>query len=165
MDISPIVWALLLLAAATGLVSGVFLTFSDFVMKSLAASKPAAGTEAMQIINRKVFQSIFMVLLIGMIPISVLTALYGYWFANGFVSELLIIAALLYFFGVFVVSAIGNIPMNNTLESFPQGGIEAQMYWPDYVRGWVMWNHLRWIAALGSSACYMLGAVLMAQSA
>ena len=40
----------------------VFLTFSDFVMKSLFASQPATGTEAMQIINRKVYHSIFMVL-------------------------------------------------------------------------------------------------------
>lgn len=165
MDIPLTVWALLLLSAATGLVSGVFLTFSDFVMKSLAASHPAAGTEAMQIINRKVFRSIFMVLLIGIIPVSILTAIIGYFFHDGALSVLMVIAGLLYFFGVFFVSAIGNIPMNNTLEALPQGGVEAQSYWPDYVRGWVLWNHVRWLAALGVSACYMVSAVLMVQTA
>lgn len=165
MIIPQTVWFLLVLAGAAGLVSGVFLTFSDFVMKSLAASRPAAGTEAMQIINRKVFRSIFMVLLIGMIPVSILIAVFGYFFYDGALSALLILAGLLYFFGVFFVSAIGNIPMNNKLEALPQGGVEAQKYWPNYVRGWVLWNHIRWIAALGVSACYMVSAVLMVPAA
>ncbi|MEM8539525.1 MAG: anthrone oxygenase family protein [Pseudomonadota bacterium] len=165
MDIPLTIWTLLLLSAATGLVSGVFLTFSDFVMKSLAASRPAAGTEAMQIINRKVFRSIFMVLLIGMIPISILTAIMGFFFYDGVLSALLVVAGLLYFSGVFLSSAFGNIPMNNALESLPLGGAEAQSYWPEYVRGWVLWNHVRWLAALGVSACYMISAVLMAQAA
>ena len=52
------------------LVSGVFLTFSDFVMKSLAAANPVGGIESMQIINRKVFKSVFMVLLLGMSGLS-----------------------------------------------------------------------------------------------
>ena len=51
---------------ATGLVAGVFLTFSDFVMRSLAASEAIAGAEAMQEINRKVYGSIFLTLFLGM---------------------------------------------------------------------------------------------------
>lgn len=164
MNIQLTVWTLMVLAMASSLVSGVFLTFSDFVMKSLAASKPAAGTEAMQIINRKVFRSIFMVLLIGMIPISALVAGYAYWFLDGPVAILLINGGLLYFFGVFIVSMVGNIPMNNVLEALPQGGAAAQAYWPDYVHGWVLWNHVRWVAALGTAASYMVAAVLAAQS-
>ena len=84
MPIPYSVWGLIALAMATGLVAGVFLTFSDFVMKSLFAAEPAAGTEAMQIINRKVYNSIFMVLLIGMIrsrPPSPPTLIYS-WMAR-----------------------------------------------------------------------------------
>jgi len=157
------VWALIILAMATGLLAGVFLTFSDFVMKSLLASKPAAGTEAMQIINRKVYKSIFMVLLIAMIPISSALALYAYFFITGPLATVLIASGLLYFFGVFVVTIIGNIPMNHALEKLPQGGVAAQAYWPDYVKSWVLWNHLRWITALGASTCYVIGAVLSMQ--
>ena len=159
------VWALLLLATAAGLVSGVFLTFSDFVMKSLAASRPSAGTEAMQIINRKVFRSIFMVLLIGLVPISIVTAITGYFFFEGVLSALLIFAGMLYIIGVFLVTVAGNVPMNNTLEALPQGGVAAQKYWPSYVRGWLFWNHIRWIAALAVSVCYMVSAVLMVNAA
>jgi uncharacterized membrane protein len=158
------VWTLVALAMATGLVAGVFLAFSDFVMKSLFASQPAAGAEAMQIINREVYSSIFMVLLIGMIPVSAGIAIYGYLYLEAPVSGYLVIAGVLYVFGVFVATAVGNIPMNQRLEAMPQGGAEAQAYWPDYVRGWVRWNHLRWVSALGTSTCYGIAAVLLVQA-
>ena len=74
METQIILWGLVALALAAALVAGVFLTFSDFVMPSLFAAAPSAGTEAMQIINRKVYRSIFMVLLIGLIPVSALIA-------------------------------------------------------------------------------------------
>jgi len=159
------VWALIALAMATGLLAGVFLTFSDFVMKSLLACKPAAGTEAMQIINRKVYNSIFMVLLMVMIPVSSGLAFYACFFTAGPLATVLIISGLLYFFGVFIVSIVGNIPMNNALEALPQGSVAAQAYWPSYVKTWVLWNHLRWVSALGTSTGYVIAAILLMQTA
>ena len=55
---------------ACGVVSGVFLTFSDFVMRSLDGARTAAGVEVMQVINREVFRSVFMFLLLGMSALS-----------------------------------------------------------------------------------------------
>ena len=70
-------WVLAAASIAAGLVAGVFLTFSDFVMRSLGASAPAAGMEAMQQINRKVYRSVFMVLLLGLVPVSLAIAVYA----------------------------------------------------------------------------------------
>jgi uncharacterized membrane protein len=165
MEIPYSVWALVVLAMATGLLAGVFLTFSDFVMKSLLAAKPAAGSEAMQIINRKVYNSIFMVLFLAMVPVSAGLAVYASFYTAGPLATVLIIAGLLYFFGVFVVTVIGNVPMNNALEALPQGGDDAQAYWPEYVKGWVLWNHLRWVTALGASVSYVIAAMFLMQSA
>jgi len=165
MEIPFSVWALVALAMATGLLAGVFLTFSDFIMKSLLAAKPATGTEAMQIINRKVYNSIFMVLFLAMIPVSAGLVVYAGFYADGLLATVLIIAGSLYFFGVFVVTVIGNVPMNNALEAQPQGGDGAQAYWPEYVKGWVLWNHLRWVTALGASIGYVIAAMLLMQSA
>ena len=44
MEPQIILWVLMVLALAAALVAGVFLTFSDFVMPSLFAAAPAAGT-------------------------------------------------------------------------------------------------------------------------
>ena len=162
MSIPYTIWGLVGLALATGLVAGVFLTFSDFVMRSLATAQPAAGAEAMQMINRKVYRSLFMVLLMGMVPVSVTLAIYALLFVTGPAATALMAAGVLYFFGVFVVTAAGNVPMNQKLDAMPLGGGAAQAYWPDYVKGWTLWNHVRWVAALGATGCYIVSAVLLA---
>ncbi|MYM54146.1 anthrone oxygenase family protein [Thalassovita mangrovi] len=157
-------WGIVALALSAGLVAGVFLAFSDFIMTSLSASKPAAGTEAMQIINREVHGSIFALLLIGLVPVSAVVALFGYFTLPGSASAWLIVATAVYFAGVMLVTGLGNVPMNMRLEAMPQAGAAAQAYWPDYVRGWVVWNHLRTAASFGTMACYVIAAVQLAKA-
>ena len=102
-----------------------------------------------------------MVLLIGLIPISALIAVTAI-LLDVPAGEWLILAGVLYFVGVFIASAIGNIPMNQRLEAMPQGGTAAQGYWPAYVAGWVRWNNVRWMAATATAACYLIAAIDMA---
>jgi len=165
MDTQTFTWVLVALSLASGLVAGVFLTFSDFVMRSLAAARPATGAEAMQIINRKVLASVFMVLLLGLVPISALAAIYGWMALPQAVLGWLAAAAGLYVTGVFAVTVFKNVPRNTALDAMPLGGDSAQAYWPDYVRGWVRWNHIRTLSALGTAALYAIAAVTLAQSA
>ncbi|CUH62978.1 putative integral membrane protein [Thalassovita gelatinovora] len=159
-----IVWGIVALSLAAGLVAGIFLAFSDFIMTSLANSKPAAGTEAMQIINRKVYGSIFMVLLVGLVPVSVAMALLGHFYLPGSVAVWLIAGAVLYIVGVMLVTGVCNVPMNMRLEAMPQAGAAAQAYWPEYVKTWVLWNHLRTLASFGTMACYVIAAVQLAKA-
>jgi len=158
------VWGLLALAMASALVSGIFLAFSDVVMPSLRAARPVAGSEAMQMINRQVYRSVFIVLLVGLIPISVAVAVWALVWTDTAAGPWLVAAGVLYSCGVFGTSAIGNIPKNRILESMPLAGVAAQAYWPDYVRGWLPWNHLRTVSSMGTAACYMVAAVLLAQA-
>ena len=51
---------------AYALVGGVFLAFSDFIMRSLSLTGGLGGVEAMQVINREVFRWVFMTLFLGM---------------------------------------------------------------------------------------------------
>jgi uncharacterized membrane protein len=57
------------------LIAGVFLSFSDFVMRGLAQAPDTAGPNAMVGINWTVNHSIFMVLFIGLLAVSVALAL------------------------------------------------------------------------------------------
>ena len=79
---------------AYALVGGVFLAFSDFVMRSLALTGGAGGVEAMQSINREVFRWIFMVLFIGLAPVSLFIAGYGGWVLGGQPCNLMLLFAL-----------------------------------------------------------------------
>ena len=75
---------------AFALVSGVFRTFSDFVMRSLDGAKRNLGIEGMQVINREVYRSIFMFLLLGMSALSPALAVYSYLHIAGSTSTLVI---------------------------------------------------------------------------
>lgn len=131
-------------------------------MKSLIACAPTTGMQAMQSINRKVYKSLFMILLMGLVPVSTLVSVYSAVFLTRDLQWILITAGVLYCTGVFGVTAMRNVPMNHRLDTLVLGSAEAGVYWPEYVRGWVRWNHVRWVTALGASTCYMVAAVHVA---
>jgi len=158
------VWSLLVLGMVSAMVAGVFLTFSDLVMPSLRRANTAAGSEAMQIINRTVYRSVFLVLLMGTVPVSAAVAVSASMLVGAVAVPWLVAAAILYVFGVFGTTVVGNVPMNQTLDRMSLAGAEAQAYWPDYVRGWMPLNHLRTFASAAAAACYMIAAVLLAQA-
>lgn len=147
---------------ATGLVAGVFLTFSDFVMRALGKAHPAAGIEAMQMINREVYRSLFMALLMGLALASLLLAVAGAVLFGPDVAVRLAGAGGLYLAGVMAVTARRNVPMNQELDCLAFRSSSAQSYWATYRRDWTRWNHLRWIAAIAASALYLGATVTVA---
>ena len=84
------------------LIAGVFLAFSDFVMRSLRAATPSAGIEAMQLINRKVYSSVFLVWLLGMAPVSAALAFYAWGFVEGLAQDWFIAGGVIYVLGTFL---------------------------------------------------------------
>ncbi|WP_137702618.1 anthrone oxygenase family protein [Marimonas lutisalis] len=150
---------------ASALVAGVFLTFSDFVMRSLARARPAAGIEAMQIINREVYRSQFMVLLIGMAIAAITLAAVGLVLASGPVVLWLLAGAAAYLGGVMAVTARANVPMNQRLDSQDPHSASARTLWQTYQRNWTRWNHLRSAAAAIAALCYLAAALALNVSA
>ena len=60
-------WVLIVVDFLIALIGGVFLSFSDFIMRGLAQAPGTAGPAAMVGINRTVYQSIFMILFISLL--------------------------------------------------------------------------------------------------
>lgn len=147
---------------AAALVSGVFLTFSDFVMRSLAGLARAAGAEAMQQINREIFRSVFMVLLLGTAPVATGLLIYAWIAGSGAATSWIIAGSLSYLGGAIAVTILGNVPMNERLDGIDLLSAEGQGYWRHYYRSWTRWNHLRAAAALITSVCYLLAAMQLA---
>ena len=100
---------------AYALVSGVFLAFSDFIMRSLALTGGHGGVEAMQVINREVFRWVFMTLFLGMAAASLVIAGYGAFGLSGPAGTLIMLAGLVYLVGCFGVTVFFNVPMNEAL--------------------------------------------------
>ncbi|MFZ7094505.1 DUF1772 domain-containing protein [Primorskyibacter sp. 2E233] len=154
--------SLVAVTLATGLVAGVFLTFSDFVMRALARAEPAAGIEAMQIINREVYRSLFMALLIGLTIVSILLAVAGIFLVGRDVALWLVGAAGAYIIGVMAITARKNVPMNQRLDRMEHRSADARAYWATYTRDWTRWNHLRWVAGLAAAIGYFGATVTVA---
>ena len=153
------------LAAATlasGLVAGVFLTFSDFVMRSLGRAGPSAGIKAMQMNNREVSRSLFMALLIGMAVVSLGLALAGVVFIGGAAAAWLTAATGAYLAGVMAVTARANVPMNQRLDREYPDSDAARALWKTYLRDWTRWNHLRTVASAGAMLCFFAASLTVA---
>ncbi len=149
---------------ACGIVSGVFLTFSDFVMRSLDRAKTSAGVEVMQVINREVFRTVFMVLLLGMSALSPALIGYAYFKLVGPASTLIMTGGVVYIIGVFVVSLVFNVPMNKHLDTLQYANPEAATYWTStYMPRWTFWNYVRAITAGVAATCFLAASVWLAQ--
>jgi uncharacterized membrane protein len=112
------VWVFLLAQftlLAYALVGGVFLAFSDFIMRSLAHTDGIGGIEAMQVINREVFRWIFMSLFLGLAPVSILVFGYSMVHLSGPEASLIALASVIYLIGCFGVTIAFNVPMNEVL--------------------------------------------------
>jgi len=153
------VWILVLSqfsVVAFALLGGVFLAFSDFIMRSLRLTGGAGGLEAMQVINREVFRYVFMSLFIGMIPVSLVLAVGAY--RNLAHSLPFLAAATIYAVGVFGVTAACNVPMNDTLAGLEATSAEGIAYWEStYLPRWTLWNSVRTAACLLASGLLQYG--------
>jgi len=160
MDMTLIIFASA--ALATGLVAGVFLGFSDFIMRSLAATNPVAGIQAMQIINREVYSSVFLVLLLGMGPVSLGVIGYAVFWMTGPAQVWAIAGGTIYVLGTVLVTMVGNVPMNQRLDVMAGDQAATQAYWRHYARVWTRWNHLRTVMSALASVCFVLVCVALA---
>ncbi len=148
---------------STALVAGVFLTFSDFVMRSLNGARMSAGVEVMQFINREVYKTIFMVLLIGMWGVSAALGAYAYLYHAGSGVAELVLAAIIYSVGVMGVTLVFNVPMNTKLEAQAYDSPEGAAYWSDvYYPKWTFWNWVRGSASALTAVVYLSACLKLA---
>lgn len=140
----------------TGLVAGVFCGFSTFVMRGLAALPPAQGVAAMNAINVAAVQPAFMTVFAGSAALSALIAVVTFvvWPEEG-KAELLLGSAL-YLVGSFGLTIVANVPRNDRRPRLTPGAPEAAVYWPEYVREWTFWNHVRTVASAAAALVYIV---------
>lgn len=144
-----LLFALTMLAAlGCALVAGIFLAFSNFVMRALARVAPASGIAAMQSINVVVLNPGFLGLFMGTALVCIVLLVFAvlHWQAPG--AFCLAAGSLLYLLGTFGVTMAFNVPRNNALARQDAASAEAAGFWRGYVAGWTMWNHVRTLAAL-----------------
>ena len=151
----PVIGTIALLGSA--LVGGIFFAFSSFVMKALARVPSAEGIGAMQSINVVVRNPSFLGVFVGTAIVSLVAgglavAGWGRPFAALFLA-----GALFYLVGTFLVTGLGNVPLNDQLAAVSATDPAAPDLWELYVSRWTNWNHVRTAAAMVAALLYSLG--------
>ena len=151
---SPFFFILIQLSIlAYALVAGVFLAFSDFIMRSLSLTGGTGGVEAMQVINREVFRWVFMALFLGMAAVSLVIVGYGATNLAHPSGGLILVAGLVYLIGCFGVTVFFNVPMNEALAGMNLSEDATHAYWTGtYLPRWTFWNTVRTLACGLSAA-------------
>ncbi|MEM8556031.1 MAG: anthrone oxygenase family protein [Pseudomonadota bacterium] len=138
-------------------VGGVFLAFSDFIMRSLSRTGGSGGMEAMQVINREVFRWVFMVSFLGLAVVSLALIPLGSFAIAGPAGTFTALAGTVYLFGCFGVTVLRNVPLNERLAGMDRVEPTAQAFWTDtYLTRWTLWNTVR------TMACALAATSLMA---
>ncbi|MCR9278032.1 MAG: DUF1772 domain-containing protein [Pseudomonadaceae bacterium] len=138
------------MAISSGLMSGIYLSFSVVIMKSLATLDPSSGIAAMNAINKLILKTLFMPLFYISTVIALVMTLTGLssWGEPGAAAAFT--AGLIYLVGMFALTVIGNVPLNNALAKVSGNGEEAVSTWNEYLVRWTRWNTVRAISSLAT---------------
>lgn len=61
----------------------------------------------------------------------------------------------LYVIGMFVVTMVFNVPLNNALAALQPSAPEAGAVWAAYLKDWTFWNHVRTVASVVASGLFV----------
>jgi len=137
----------------SGLVSGLFFAFSNFVMQALLELPAEFGQQAMQRVNVRIINPLFLFVFMGTAVVCAAVAFLSAVHSQDPGAGWLLAGAVVYLVGAFGVTMAFNVPLNNALAGVPTR--EAGTAWPAYAQRWLRWNHVR--GALAVLATALLG--------
>ena len=73
----------------------------------------------------------------------------------------LLAGAVAYFVGTFLVTGLGNVPLNDQLASVSATDPGSDAVWKHYLARWTLLNTIRTIAAVVAALAFTLGSMTM----
>jgi uncharacterized membrane protein len=143
----------------SALVGGIFFAFSSFVMKALARVPAHEGIAAMQSINVVVLNPSFLGTFAGTALASIIAAWVAVMTWGDPAAPWLLGGALLYLGGTFLLTGVGNVPLNDKLAAIAAADPGAVETWEHYLDRWTRLNTARTVASLSAAAMFTVGLV------
>ena len=139
--------------------AGTFFGFSTGVMPGLNAARPGSAIDAMQGINQKIQNPVFVAMFLLVPVLAAAAGVLLLTLDQKSAAILFFVAAGVYFVGALVPSFAVNIPMNNDLDAaaIPKDMAEAAKLWSDYSGRWTAWNTVRAVFSWASVLAMSLG--------
>lgn len=145
----------MVLGLGCGLIAGLYFAFSTFIITALGRIDRTSGIAAMNAINAAILRSLFMPLFLGTSLASLVLSVIALlrWGEPG--AAAMLSGGGIYFVGMFLVTMIFNVPLNNTLAAVPPASAEGAQAWARYLKHWTLWNHVRTIASTAACALFV----------
>lgn len=143
----------------SAMIGGVFFAFSSFIMKALSRMPSSEGIAAMKSINVVVLNPSFLGTFMGTALISVLIAVLAVMDFGTPAAPWFLAGALSYLVGTFLVTGLGNVPLNKRLAAVSLVGPGAAHIWEHYLDRWTMLNTIRTGAAAAAALLLTLGLI------
>ena len=142
-------------AIGCGLLAGLYFSFSTFIMSALGRIGQAEGITAMNAINVDIQRSLFMPIFLGTtLTSAVLAVLAGFrWGQPG--AAAMLAGGIVYVAGMFIVTMVFNVPLNNALAAADPSSAQATSLWADYLTQWTLWNHVRTVTSTMACAFFI----------
>jgi uncharacterized membrane protein len=139
------------------MIGGIFFAFSNFIMKALARLPSPEGMAAMQSINVVVLNPLFLGVFMGTAATSLLVVIIAIMGWGTPAAPYFLVGALLYIVGTFLVTGMGNVPLNNQLASIRATDSAASDTWQHYLDRWTQLNTLRTVCAIAATVVLIIG--------
>lgn len=147
--------SLVLATVSTGLLAGLFFSFSIAVMPGLSASDDRTYVGAMQSINRSILNGWFALASLGALLLTIL-ALVLHLRADGHKALPWIIVGLVLYVATWIITMAINVPLNNELERAGGGDVnkitDLSAVRERFETAWLRWNHIRMLLNIGALA-------------
>jgi uncharacterized membrane protein len=142
-------------AIGCGLLAGLYFAFSTFIMTALGRIGQASGIAVMNAINVTIVQSLFMPIFLGTTVTGAALAVIALlrWSEPGAIA--MVTGGVLYVLGMFIVTMIFNVPLNNALAAADPASHEAASLWARYLTDWTLWNHVRTVSSTAACALFI----------
>lgn len=151
--------AIVVTMIGSALIGGIFFAFSSFIIKALARMPSTEGIAAMQSINVTVLNPTFLGAFLGTAAISLVIAVLAVLGWEMSSAPWFIAGGVLYLIGTFLVTGLGNVPLNNQLAAVNANAPTAIKVWEYYLERWTLLNSIRTTAAICAAQMFATGLI------
>lgn len=146
---------LLFATLLTGLSAGLLFTWTNAITPGIGRLNDVNYLQAFQHMNRTILNPLFFIVFMGPVLLS-FASTYVYRANPAYILWMLVLASVIYFLGVLIVTFLGNIPLNEMLDKTNLADISLEDAKSLRNKFEIKWNNLHLIRTISSTISFLL---------
>jgi len=140
----------------TGLMAGIFFTWSNAVKPGIGKLSDLEYLRALQSMNRVILNKAFIGIFLGAVIAVALVPIFHFKLSPDNIFWIFILALVTYWIGLFCITVFGNIPLNEILDKINLESIALEEIKALRTSTEVKWNNLNLIRSISSGITFAL---------